>query len=146
MLIKDTPAPTTKSRSQLREGMIAYVYGFELMGETFSHIPAFENYDFSNKEIKLLEQLEKNYDKYKMLVSKFLSNNWTMDRIAPLERAILIFGAFELSFTENKNMAINELVSYAKFYILGDNYKFINAVLDKVGAYYEQIKSNKKAD
>lgn len=146
MLIKDTKTITTKSRSQLREGMIAYVYGFELMDETFSHVQAFENYDFSSKEIKLLEQLEKNYDKYKKLVSKFLSNNWTIDRIAPLERAILIFGAFELSFTENKKMAINELVSYAKFFILGDNYKFINAVLDKVGAYYEQIKTNTKTN
>lgn len=134
-----------ESRSIKRARFIEYIYKFELMGETFSHIDAFESGNFSDQEIKMIETIEKNYPRYVKLLSLFLSKNWSWERIAPLEKAILIFGAFELAFG-NKKIVINELVSYAKAFIHDDNYKFINGVLDKVGVYYEQIRANQKAN
>ncbi len=134
-----------ESRSSKRARFIEYIYRFELMGEPFSHIEAFESGNFSESELRMVEAIEKNYDRYKKLCSAFLNQSWSWDRIAPLEKAILVFGAFELSFGEKK-IVIYELVSYAKAFIHQHNYKFINGVLDKIGAYYEKIKANKKAN
>lgn len=132
-----------ESRTSKRARFIEYIYKFELMDDVFSHSEAAENNIFSEQEIKMIQSLEKNYDKYRKLISSYLSANWNWSRISPLERAILVFGAFELGFAEKK-IVINELVSYTKGFVPGDNYKFINAVLDKIGVYYEQIRANKK--
>lgn len=134
-----------ESRSSKRARFIEYIYGFELMGEPFSHIQAFESGDFSDAELKMIEAIEKNYARFSKLAASYLNQNWSWERIAPLERAILIFGAFELTFGEKKNV-INELISYTRGFIPGENYKFINVVLDKIGAYYEQVKTNKSAN
>ncbi|MXR09104.1 transcription antitermination protein NusB, partial [Mycoplasma hyorhinis] len=69
----------------------------------------------------------------------FLGSNWSWNRILPLVRAILLLGSFELLVNDNK-VVINEMVQMIKDYTLESDkeYKFVNAVLDKINQFYEQ--------
>lgn len=131
----------TKSLLEKRANIISYIYGFELMGSPFSADQAFESGDFDAKDLKTIEAIAKNYDKFSKVVKQFLKGSWSWERIAPLERAILIYGAFEL-VVKDKALVINELITITKGFIPGDSYKFINAILENIGAYYDKIKSN----
>lgn len=131
-----------KSLLEKRAAVVSYIYGFELMGSKLSSVKAFESGDFETRELKSIEAIEKNYDKLLRTVKQFIKkDSWQWERIAPLERAILIYGAFELIIND-KALVINELVTIAQGFIPGDSYKFINAILENIGAYYEQVKSN----
>jgi len=59
-----------------------------------------------------------------------------MDALAPVERAILAVGAWELTHRLEipYRVVINEAVELAKRYGGTDGYKFVNGVLDKLAA------------
>ena len=59
-----------------------------------------------------------------------------MSALAPIERALLAIGAWELAhrFEIPYRVIINEAVELAKRYGGTDGYKFVNGVLDKVAA------------
>ncbi|RTZ68156.1 MAG: hypothetical protein DSZ21_02305 [Tenericutes bacterium] len=63
--------------------------------------------------------------------------------MAPLERSILLFGAFEMMF-KSKALVINGMVMISKGFIDDEKHKFINAILENIGRDYERIKTNKK--
>ncbi|HZH59684.1 MAG TPA: transcription antitermination factor NusB [Metabacillus sp.] len=60
--------------------------------------------------------------------------NWTIDRLANIDKTILRMAAYELKFTEDvpANVAIDEAVELAKAF--GDDHssKFVNGVLSKI--------------
>ncbi|RJP68481.1 MAG: transcription antitermination factor NusB [Candidatus Abyssobacteria bacterium SURF_17] len=60
--------------------------------------------------------------------------NWTLDRLAAVDRAILRFAAFELMFLPEipPKVTINEAVEIAKSYGTEESGRFINGVLDKI--------------
>ena len=131
----------TTSRLQNRADIITYIYQSELLKYNLSSDQAFESGDYDNNQLKKIEAIAKNYDKFKKIVIKYLKKGWTWGRIDPLERAILIYGAFEMSHLD-KALVINEMIILTKGYIPGNNYKYINSILDKVGDYYEKIKKS----
>lgn len=59
---------------------------------------------------------------------------WTIDRINLVAHAILLFAIGEYKYTQECNKAeiINIAVNLAKKYLDDKDYKFINALLDKV--------------
>ena len=59
-----------------------------------------------------------------------------IDALAPVERAVIAIGAWELSHRLDipYRVVINEAVELAKRYGGTDGYKFVNGVLDKVAA------------
>ena len=124
-----------------RSNVINYIYKFELMDEEFNNVDAFEKGNFTEEEMKKIEILEKNYKRYKSLVNKHIIDGWSWSRLAPLERAILIYGSFELSYMP-KALVINEMVILTQAFIPGDSYKFINSILQRVGEYFEKIKAS----
>ena len=69
------------------------------------------------------------------LIKKHLSASWTMERINKVTLAILRMSIYEMEFQKDsqKNIVIDEAVNIAREYGLEDSYKFINAVLDKIG-------------
>ena len=76
---------------------------------------------------------------YKNIIVVFLKKNWKWERVLPLERAILIFGAFELEREkENSALVINKIINYSKLYLNDSSYKYINAILQKIKDYYEK--------
>ena len=69
------------------------------------------------------------------LIKSHLSDNWTLERINKVTLAILRTGIFEMKFQNGSQpkIVIDEAVNIAREYGLEDSYKFINAVLDKIG-------------
>ena len=66
-------------------------------------------------------------------IAKKLKIGWEFSRLPPLERAILIFAAYELLFGQNPNypkMIIDQVINFSKVYLEAGKYKYINKVLD----------------
>ncbi len=74
-------------------------------------------------------------DEIDKLIESHLSTSWSMERISRVALAILRTSVYELLFqkgAENK-IVIDEAVNIAKEFENYVSYKFINAVLDKIG-------------
>lgn len=127
------------SKLEQRAKIINYLYSFELFDKSIDSVAAFESGDFDDREIKIIENIAKNYDKFKANIIKIIKVKWSWERIAPYLRAILIFGSFDFLINP-KNLVINELVVLTKAYAPDDSYKFINGILNTMGDYYEKIK------
>ena len=69
------------------------------------------------------------------LIKTHLSANWTLERINKVSLAILRTSIYEMKFQNGSQpkIVIDEAVKIAHEYGLEDSYKFINAVLDKIG-------------
>lgn len=60
--------------------------------------------------------------------------HWSIDRLTPVDRAILRFATYELLYLRDipPKVTINEAVEIAKTYGTDDSGGFINGVLDKI--------------
>ena len=60
--------------------------------------------------------------------------NWTMERLASVDKAILRFATYELIYIADipPNVTINEAVEIAKSYGTEESGRFVNGVLDKI--------------
>lgn len=69
------------------------------------------------------------------MIEDHLSANWSKDRINKVTLAILRTSIYELAFVSDSQagIVIDEAVNISKEYGTDDSYKFINAVLDKIG-------------
>ncbi len=74
-------------------------------------------------------------DEIDKLIENHLSANWSMDRISRVALAILRTSVYEILFQNGAEtkIVIDEAVNIAKDFDTDDSYKFINAVLDKIG-------------
>lgn len=67
-------------------------------------------------------------------ISRYLSKNWSISRLTPINRVILRLGAFEILFTETPRVVtINEAIELAKVFNDEKDAKFINAILTQIG-------------
>jgi N utilization substance protein B len=137
-MIEIKPAPNRSPRHRARELALQGIYQWKITSGEAS---------FIEKQIKS----EKNLGRYdKPLFSKLLIGalshhlelesllapllDRTLDELSPVEFAVLLLGAFELS----KNLevpyrvAINEAVELTKTFGGTDGHKFVNGVLDKL--------------
>lgn len=74
---------------------------------------------------------------HKMELDKIITNNmenWTIDRIASVEKAILRIATYEIKFMEDipVGVSINEAIELANTYGDEKSGKFINGVLSKI--------------
>lgn len=81
----------------------------------------------------LVEGVIENKEKIDEHISKHLEN-WTINRIASVEKAILRISIFELLFLDDVpvNVSINEAIELAHKFGEEKSGKFINGVLSKV--------------
>lgn len=63
-----------------------------------------------------------------------VAHNWTLTRMAALDRNVLRLGAYELMFRPDlpPAVSINEAVDLAKNYSTKDSGAFVNGILDKI--------------
>lgn len=86
-----------------------------------------------NETLTIAEQIADNLSKLIKRITPLLGENWTWERIPALIKSILVVGAFEITNTNTpKAVTINELTELAKELGLDNDYKFINAILDKL--------------
>ncbi len=137
-----------KSRSELRDVIVTVTYQ--------SYIMEVANLKFSidkligeqpdiykNEEfvIETCKGIYKNQKKISEMANKYL-NNWTIDRLSKVDKAILSLGIYELLYTKTPSIvAINEAIELSKKYSDEDVTKMINACLDKI--YHEELKEEK---
>lgn len=84
-----------------------------------------------------LEQLVHGVIDYKENVDELISNNlenWTIKRIASVEKTILRIATYEITYLEDipTNVSINEAVELANKYGDEKSGKFVNGVLSKI--------------
>lgn len=81
----------------------------------------------------LLELVVENLSKVRELINTF-APEWPIDKIAPVDRAILEIGIAEVAFSQTVPpvVAINEAIEVAKTYGDLNSPKFINGVLSSV--------------
>ncbi len=83
--------------------------------------------------IELIEGMEAHSAEIDAAISKS-AKNWSMDRIAKVDLAILRLAVFELLFRGDipPIVSINEAIDLAKTYSTSESKRFINGVLDNV--------------
>ncbi|AUF83585.1 transcription antitermination factor NusB [Mesoplasma syrphidae] len=68
-----------------------------------------------------------------IIVEEHLSIDWKWERLPALIGAIFVIGSYEIKYTDTpKPVTINEMVKLTKELEPDFDYKFINAVLDKI--------------
>ena len=82
---------------------------------------------------ELIEGMEAHSAEIDAAISKS-AKNWSMDRIAKVDLAILRLAVFELLFRGDipPIVSINEAIDLAKTYSTAESKRFINGVLDNV--------------
>jgi N utilization substance protein B len=107
-------------------------YNMEQYGEKIS------DYSFAEN---LSQKIESNYAEIRNLIKKH-APEWPVEKMDPVERAILVLGVCELIDPEKDvpmNVAINESIELAKTYGDESSGKFVNGVLNAV-AHDKSIK------
>ena len=91
-----------------------------------------ETYTFArlliNGTISHLEEID-------ALIKKYMSEKWTIERINKVALAVLRLSTYTLLYQKDisASIVIDEAIAIAKEFGAEDSYKFINAVLDKIG-------------
>lgn len=137
-----------KSRSELRDVIVTVTYQsyiMEVANLKFSIDKLIEEQPdiYKNEEfvIETCKGIYKNQKKISEMANKYL-NNWTIDRLSKVDKAILSLGIYELLYTKTPSIvAINESIELSKKYSDEDVTKMINACLDKI--YHEELKEEK---
>lgn len=132
-----------KNRSELREIIMKVIYQTYILDKTKN------TYDIKNL---IKEQLEVENDYVNQCVEGIIKsqkeidafadkymNNWTIDRLNKVDKAILSLGIYELMYTDTPSVvAINEAIELSKKYSEEAVTKMINGILDKI--YHEEEK------
>ncbi|ADR24008.1 transcription antitermination factor NusB [Mycoplasma leachii PG50] len=128
---------TKISFSKKRKLLIQAFYKYQLLNASIDYIyqdVLDDVQNFNNK--KLLFEINLIAEKQVDLINHIninISLNWKWDRIPAVIRAILIVGTYEILYTDTpKPVTINEMVNYVKEIEPDFDYKFVNAVLDKI--------------
>lgn len=128
-------------RSEIREKVMSAIYSFLIREEykiEFEPLSLLsESFDEDINEIDTYaKEIYLNFIKHRNeIVTKVQSHmtTWTFDRINSVAKAIFFVSCSENYINEcDKQIIINEGVNLAKKYIPNDDYKYINAILDKV--------------
>ena len=126
-----------KNRSELREIAMKVLY------QVYIYQSSNTTYDIDNL---IKEQLEVENDFVNSLVNNIIKkqkeisnmankylNDWNIDRLSNVDKAILSIGIYELLYTDTPSVvAINEAVELSKKYSDEKVVKMINAALDKI--------------
>ena len=132
-----------KNRSELREIIMKVVYQTYILDNTKDNYNLedlikeqleVEN-DFVNTTVKGIKDKQKEINE---LANKYM-NNWAIDRLNKVDKAILSLGIYELIYTDTPSVvSINEAIELSKKYSEDAVTKMINGVLDKI--YHEEEK------
>lgn len=98
------------------------------------------NIPSTNFAYDLLKKVMANREEIKEYIAQF-AKEWSFEKIAPIDRAILEIGICELLFDDDipDLVAINEAVELAKEFGNENSSKFVNGVLSSI---YDKYKKN----
>ena len=128
-----------KNRRKARELTLQILYQMDIKGTPVEEALniAFSRYRFRPEVKEFAERLIRGTSQLLLpidfLIKKY-AKNWTLERMATVDRNILRFTIYELLFLEDVPpiVSINEAVEIAKRYGIIDSGKFVNGILDKI--------------
>lgn len=125
------------------------LYSWDVTKSSIEDLLTFSWLEKGNEEVKTSETAKEentfasliiagtieHIDEIDALIENHLAENWSKDRINKVALAILRTSIYEMKFQNGAQpgIIIDEAVNIAKDYGADDSYKFINAVLDKIG-------------
>ena len=132
-----------KNRSELREIIMKVIYQTYILDKTKNEYNIDdlikEQLEIENEYVNTcVEGIKKKKKEINKLANKYM-NNWTIDRLNKVDKAILSLAIYELMYTDTPSVvAINEAIELSKKYSEEAVTKMINGVLDKI--YHEEEK------
>ena len=128
------------NRSALRENTFKILYSSEIQKDmTNEQIEVFlQENNINNEEImnhikQCFEGINTNIEEIKELIQKNLKENWTIERISKIDRAILKLAIYEMLYAKVPyKVVINEAVELAKKYGEDSSKGFINGILASI--------------
>ena len=131
-----------KNRSKLREIIMivlyqTYIYENKNMKYDLEDVLK-ENLDVSDDfVIDTVKDIKDKQIEISLLANKYLEN-WDIDRLSKVDKAILSLGIYELMFTKTPNIVcINEAIELSKKYSDDKVTSMINGVLDNI--YHKEV-------
>ena len=129
----------THPRRIAREAVLQALYASAMTGEDSAKIlkDTLSRRSYESNLIKYITDLfESAMDNKEWCEDQIKSrlNNWEFDRVALLDRLLLIVAISEIYFVEDvpPKVSISEAIEIAKIYCNEDSSSFINGVLDNV--------------
>lgn len=128
------------SRHLARKTAVQALYQWDLTEQSPEEIEDhfINDHDFSGVDMEYFRHLVKNVPLYHQEIDSRLTPHVDRDleRVDPVERAILRIGAYELEFepTIPARVVIDEAVELCKMFGAEHGFRFVNGVLDKVAA------------
>lgn len=132
-----------KNRSELREIIMKVIYQTYILDKTKD---TYKIEDLIKEQLEVendyvnqcVEGIKTHQKEINELANKYM-NNWTIDRLNKVDKAIISLGIYELIYTDTPSIvAINEAIELSKKYSEEAVTKMINGVLDKI--YHEEEK------
>ena len=132
--------PTASQRHRAREAVIQALYQWELSGYPMTQVAAMFRADNDLKRADIaffhdaLTAIDHTHQKLVDSLKPYLSRE--LSELTPIERNILLLGAYELSARIDIpfKVVISEAVALSKKFGATDGHKFVNGVLDQLAA------------
>lgn len=122
------------------EDLLSFTWLQKIDGETEDGEPVIKDFSESEKEEQTFASIIiagtiEHINEIDKAIEAHLSQNWTMDRINKVTLAILRTSVYQILFQPDPNIRIiiDEAVNISRDYGIDESYKFINAILDKIG-------------
>jgi N utilization substance protein B len=127
-------------RSEMRELAFKLIYETEMQKELdLNQLEIFfENHEIEDEQAKVYLTdirvgIEKNKEEIDNLISKYLKEKWSLDRIAKINLSLIKIAIFEMLYKEIPyKVVINEVVELAKKYSDDSAPQFINGILASI--------------
>ena len=126
-----------KNRTVLREIIIKVLYQIYILdkADIKYDIDSLikEHMDVENEFVyEMVHGVISKQDEISELANKYLEN-WTIDRLSKVDKAIISLGIYELMYTNTPSIVcINETIELSKLYSDPEVSKMINATMDKI--------------
>ena len=137
---KESLQPSTSQRHRAREAVVQALYQWELSGYSMTQVAAAFRADNNLKRADLvffhdaLTAINQKHDELVDSLRPHLSREYA--ELTPIERNILLLGAYELSVRVDIpfKVVISEAVKLSTKYGATDGHKFVNGVLDQLAS------------
>jgi N utilization substance protein B len=128
----------TSGRHLARRNAVQALYQWDMTGQDASSINSSFIHDerlkgrYREYFEKMIKEIPLNIEKIDGVIA--LHTDRPVERLDPLEKAILRIGTYELLFQIDipQNVVVNEAIEIAKLFCADNGYKYVNGVLDKV--------------
>jgi transcription antitermination protein NusB len=128
--------PRRRSRELAMQGVYQWLYTGATAGTVLKNLSELEHYKSADADF-LKSQLKGTIGEAEGLraaIEPFVDRKW--DEVSPVERAILLIGAWELVHNPEipYKVTINEAIELGKRFGGTDGHKYVNGILDKLAA------------